>query len=326
MKRLLYFVPFLILIIISCDKKSGYNKCEGMVWNTVYHVIYNGPSSFDDSITAVLNKVGKSLSVFDSTSLVTKINAVKEMKADSNFIRVYMMSEKINKMSGGSFDPTLSPLITAWGFGKGHQVNADTARIDSIRKFVGFNLTRLSEDGIVVKEDPRVQFNFSAIAKGYGCDAVGDMFLRNGITDFLVEIGGEIFAAGLNPKGEKWRVSIEKPELDAKLNQGSVGVVEISGAGVATSGNYRNFHESNGRYFGHTIDVKSGRPSTTDVISATVISSSAMEADGLATAIMAMGSSRAKAMIENNNIKAMLILNDSSVWLSPGFKFLETKN
>lgn len=321
MKRILYIAPLIAISLVSCGGGDRYVKSEGMIWNTLYHITYQGEPTLCDSVAKVLDKVGKSLSVFDTTSLVSRVNRDSVTEVDSDFIKVYRMSERINALSGGKFDPTLSPLITAWGFGKGHEVSADTAAIDSIRKFVGFNLTSLTDDGRIVKKDPRVQFNFSAIAKGYGCDAIGEMLLRNGVENFLIEIGGEIYAHGVNPEGGKWRVSVEKPDFNASLNEGSVGVIEISDRGVATSGNYRNFHESGGKYFGHTIDAATGRPAETDVISATVVAGSAMEADGLATAFMAMGSESAKKLIEKESLPAMLVLSDSTVWTSSRFQF-----
>lgn len=298
---------------MGCSNGSSYQKREGMIWNTLYHITYNGKPELGDSALKVLEEVGKSLSVFDSISVVARVNRSDSTIVDFHFKKVYDMSRKIHTMSGGSFDPTLSPLITIWGFGKGHSVSPDTARIDDVLNYVGLEKTALQ--GLTLKkEDPRIEFNFSAIAKGYGCDAVGEMFRRNGVDDWLVEIGGEIAASGVNPEGSAWRVSVEKPEKDAPVNSGSAAIIELGSGGIATSGNYRNYHEEGGRRFGHTIDASTGRPSETDVLSATVIAPTAMEADALATSIMAMGSRRAKDMIKRNSLKAMMILTDSTVW------------
>ena len=181
------------LTLAGCGKErqkdlSEWQQKDGLVWNTSFHITYRGSESLGDSALSVLARVGRSLSVFDSTSLVSRVNRQDSTLVDTDFIRVYVMSRKINRASDGAFDPTLSPLITAWGFGKGHKANADTTRIDSIMNYVGINKTHLHRDSII-KNDPRIEFNFSAIAKGYGCYAVAEMFEKNGVTDFLIEIG-----------------------------------------------------------------------------------------------------------------------------------------
>ena len=127
-----------------------------MIWNTTYHVTYNGGSELKDSIMQVLNKVGASLNVFDENSLVSRVNVSDSTAVDTDFIRVYVESVKVNRLTDGAFDPTLGPLIEAWGFGKGHKATGDTARIDSLMKFVGIDKTRLSMDTLV-KDDSRIR-------------------------------------------------------------------------------------------------------------------------------------------------------------------------
>lgn len=305
------------------SKNCGeWQKKEGLVWNTSFHITYKGPESLGDSAVAVLNRVGQSLSVFDTASLVSRVNRMDSTPVNVDFMRVYVMSKRINKASCGAFDPTLSPLITAWGFGKGHKANTDTTRVDSILRYVGINKTRLSHDTLI-KNDSRIEFNFSAIAKGYGCDAVAEMLERNGVNDFIVEIGGEIMTGGKNPEGNNWRISIDKPVLssDREIHE-SQEIISVSGMGVATSGNYRNFHTSDSGHYGHTISATTGHPVATDVISATVLAPTAMEADGLATAFMAMGSKRTQKLNESMQYPVMLILSDSTVWVSSQFKKL----
>ena len=241
---------------------------------------------------------------------------------DAHFIKVYNASLSIHRATHGAFDPTLSPLITAWGFGPGHTPTSDTLRIDSIKAFVGIENTVL-ENNVLTKGDKRIQFNFSAIAKGYGCDAIGEMLNRNGISDYLIEIGGEILAKGNNPENGKWRISIDRPVLSAdNVIHESQEIIEISNMGVATSGNYRNFHQQGGLRFGHTISAKTGRPIETDIISATVVAANAMEADGLATAFMAIGSEEVKKLNRELHLPIMLVLRDSSTWTSSEFSRL----
>ena len=291
-----------------------------MVWNTVYNITYRGPESLQDSIMPVLDSVSKSASAFDSLSLVSRINRGEELPLDDILKRLYLASVDINRHSGGKFDPTVGPLVTAWGFGKGHTPTADTLNIPTLLKYVGISKTRLGEGGRLIKDDPRIEFNFSAIAKGLGCDAVAEMLERNGVTDYLIEIGGEIRSSGHSPRGDRWRVQIDAPvaSADSVIHE-SQCVVTLEDIGIATSGNYRNFHQENGRRFGHTINPLTGRPATTDVASATVAAPTTMEADGYATAIMAMGSRDARRMVDSLRLAAYVITTDGKVWVSDSF-------
>ncbi|MDE6336967.1 MAG: FAD:protein FMN transferase [Muribaculaceae bacterium] len=308
---------FIALFLFGCAK-SRFQKTEGLIWNTAYHVTFDGDPSLADSIIVVLNDVGKSLNVFDTTSLVSRVNRLDTTLVDNHFKKVYKGSMKAYTESHGMFDPTLSPLIAAWGFGKGHEPTADTLRIPLIMEYVGMDKTHLHGDTLI-KDNPNINFNFSAIAKGYACDAVAAMLRRNEVTNYLVEIGGEIAMGGVSPSMDQWRVSIDRPiETDSSIVHDACAVIQITDAGMATSGNYRNFHKQNGQTMGHTISSKTGRPVATDVISATVIAPSAMEADAIATACMAAGSEEAKRLISTLKYEALLILADSTTWSTPG--------
>lgn len=312
------FILLMVVVSACLGNKSGqkdaaFVKQEGLVWNTSFHVTFRGPDALKDSIIAVLDKIGKEFSIFDTTSLVSRVNMNDSTPVDTDFIRLYVASRRVNKVTDGVFDPTLSPLISAWGFGPGHKISADTARIDSILQFVGIDKTRISRDALI-KDDPRISFNFSAIAKGFGCDCVGEMLKRNGVSDYLIEIGGEIAMAGKSPSGSDWKVSIDKPILSAdKEIHISQAIIELTDAGVATSGNYRNFIENDSIVYGHTISAETGRPVQTDVISATVIAPTAMEADAFATSFMAMDSEKAMNLATSLRLPMMLVLTDSTV-------------
>lgn len=306
------------LIVSSCNKNK-YRYAEGMVWHTSYHITYESDRDLSDSILAVFDRVDASLNVFSPKSLVSLLNESDSVEADQFLLDVYTCSRRINSITSGAFDPTLSPLIDAWGFGKGHKATADTARIDSIMKHVGIEKTRL-RDNVIVKADKDIRFNFSAIAKGYGCDCVAEMMKRNGVDNFLVEIGGEIICAGMSPSGEKWRVSIDAPELERDgVSHLSAIILSVADVGIATSGNYRNFQESGGAVYGHTISRLTGRPVQTDIVSATVIAPTAMEADALATSLMTMPSQDVISLCERNSIAAMLILSDNTILQSKLF-------
>lgn len=322
-RRALFLTLILLSVIISfsCGRSSGYVSEDGLIWNTSFHVTYAGPETLRDSVLRMLDEVGKSLSVFDKSSLVSRLNDTDSFRVDSHFIKVYEVSRRVNSESDGCFDPTLSPLITAWGFGPGHKASADTARVDSILQFVGIARSELRTDGLLVKPDPRMQFNFSAVAKGYACDAVGEMLSRNGVSDWLVEIGGEIAVKGKGPNGE-WTISVDRPVFSPdQVVHESQCLLRLTDCSVATSGNYRNLIQTDkGTYYAHTISPKTGRPVQTDVISATVVAPTCGEADAYATACMALGSDGAKKMLARQDLPAMLVLADSSVWTSPKFK------
>lgn len=309
---------FIILMLISsCGENDRFRYEEGFVWNTVYHISYESERSLTDSIIEVFNNIDSSLSAFNPESTVSKINDNRSTNIDSLFAEVYRESVKINRASSGAFDPTLAPLIRAWGFGQGHEVNSDTLRLDSLLSFVGISKTWIS-GGELVKEDPRIEFNFSALAKGYGVDCVADMLERNGVSNYLVEIGGEIRLSGHNSRGEDWCVGIDRPEEGLPQGETVLNIVMSSGA-IATSGNYRNFQESGGNRFGHTLSAVTGRPVKTDVISATVVAPACMEADALATTCMAIGKEKALDLCNRLRAGVMLVCDDMSVVYNPVF-------
>lgn len=305
------------LTFSACTSGEKYVHAEGMIWNTMYHITYKGNENLRDSILPVLNEVSSSLSVFDSNSLVSLLNSSDSVKADPHLQRVYDYSVELHKRSDGAFDPTLSPLIDAWGFGRGHTLTADTMKVDSILAFVGIHQTR--RDGeFIYKADSRTSFNFSAIAKGYGCDAVGEMFKRNGVTDYMVEIGGELALSGVNPNGVDWTISIDTPE-EGNPGETSALIIKATNCGIATSGNYRNFHEVEGKRYAHTISAKTGRPFLGSILSATIVAPNCMEADAIATACMASEVDTAKKLVEESGVEAFFIFSDS-VWMSSGFE------
>ena len=324
---------FLILIsfaLTACSgcARNGWHKEQGIIWTTQYHITYNGPSGLQDTVLSVLNSVDASLSAFNPNSLVSAINQDSLGGSVDNLLeKVFFKSLEINEKSGGMFDPTVSPLINLWGFGfDGHsQREPSSAQIDSALTLVGIARCSISNHNLV-KGSPGMQFNFSAIAKGYASDLVADALQSAGATACMVEIGGEIVVRGNSPRGGKWRVSIDAPIAETPTTHTSMRVVEISSpCGIATSGNYRNFRQSAEGVVGHTISPLTGRPVQTDVLSATVIAPTCLEADALATACMAMPSADALQMIAGlSGVEALLVVSGdaSQPWTvitTPGF-------
>lgn len=309
----------LSLFTVSCSRLQ-YRMAEGIAWNTLYHITYESDRELADSIISVLDEIDYSLSPFNPNSGVSRINDNRSTEVDSHFVAVYNESRKINVASGGVFDPTLAPLIRTWGFGQGHEITSDTLRIDSLLNHVGINKTQLL-DGQILKDDPAIEFNFSALAKGYGVDCIADMLERNGVDNYLVEVGGEIRAKGVNPKGDKWCIGVDRPSSESSPGETVMNLFIENGA-VATSGNYRNYQQAEGGRIGHTISPKTGRPVATDVISATVVMPQCMEADALATACMILSPEEAIDLCTAQRAGCMLILKDMSVVSNPAFRSL----
>lgn len=310
----------LITLFYSCSEESKFRYEEGVAWNTLYHITYKSDKDLTDSIIGIFKEIDSSLSPFNNNSTVSKINSNSDNKIDSHFQKVYNESLKINRESDGSFDPTLGPVIKAWGFGIGHEITSDTLRLDSLLQLVGINKTKI-ENNRLIKQNPLIEFNFSALAKGYGVDCIALMLERNGVVDYLVEVGGEIRASGLNPNNKKWTIGIDKPDPDAKQGETTFSI-QLDNGGLATSGNYRNYHKTNGKTFGHSISTKTGKPALSDVISATVAATSCMEADALATTCMVIGSEAALNLCTKLRAGVMLIKTDGSIIMNPAFKAL----
>jgi thiamine biosynthesis lipoprotein len=206
---------------------------------------------------------------------------------------------EVSEHSGGMFDVTAAPLINLWGFGFERKDSVSPQVIDSLLTFVGYRKIRL-ENNRVVKDDPRMMLNFSAIAKGYACDVIADLLEREGVAGYMVDIGGEVAVKGLNPDGNCWRVGISKPEDDVYETHSRMDeIVRLCNKrGLATSGNYRNFYVKDGRKYAHTINPHTGYPSEQTILSATVLAADCMTADAYATAFMAMGVEDACRMAE----------------------------
>lgn len=310
-------VALMALLFSGCQARKV-RQCDGAVWNTTYHIVYDSDKDMSDSIRKVMRDVELSLSPFNDASLITAINRNESKAVDPMITEVFEASLKVNAMSAGAFDPTVAPLINLWGFGykSGDAAEVGQSSIDSVMMTVGIADCRIS-GGTMVKKHPATEFNFSAITKGYGCDRVADMLAASGSSDIMVEIGGEIALRGKNPKGHPWRIQIDAPVVsNDSVVHDRLSVIEVTDCGVATSGNYRNYHTApDGRMYGHTISPVTGRPAEADILSATVIAPSCMLADALATACMAMNRADALAMIERaDGVECLLVAGKGNGW------------
>ncbi|MDE6395593.1 MAG: FAD:protein FMN transferase, partial [Duncaniella sp.] len=300
-----------VAFLTACTPPARYRTAEGAVWNTTYHVTYRSSCDLHDSIIAVMKQVEQSLSPFAESSLISAVNrGDTAVRADSLLTRIFNASLSVNRVSHGAFDPTVAPLVNLWGYGyRTTGVEPTQHAVDSLLASVGIGECRIETDGRVVKKTPATEFNFSAITKGYGCDLVGEMLARNGCEDYMVEIGGEIVLAGRSPRGREWRIMVDAPiDCDTAIVHERMAVVELTGVGVATSGNYRNYRETPEGRTWHTISPTDGRPAITDLLSATVVAPDCMLAAAYATACMAQHADSAMAMIESlPGVEALLV-------------------
>ncbi len=315
-------IAFAILTACSSGDSIHYRKCTGSVWATTYHITYRSAVNLDDSIYSVMNRVDDSLSPFSPTSVISRINSGADMATDSLVRRIFLASQRFNALSHGAFDPTVAPLVNLWGFGyRNIHTEPTAAQIDSALRYVGISQCSL-QGNLVVKASDHTEFNFSAITKGYACDLIGEMMSRNGCDDYMVEIGGEMSLRGRNAHGDKWRVMIDAPiESDSAVVHSRMAVIEVTDAGIATSGNYRNYrHTAEGKVW-HTINPATGYPAHTTTLSATVVAPDAMSADALATACMSMESDSAIAMIESLPATSVMLVRADST----GYRLLTSR-
>lgn len=330
-KKLIWQIPFLLILIIGSifvirqQRNTPFQKDEGMVFGTIYHITYQSDINYQKEIEAELQKVDNSLSPFNKTSIISRINRNEKVKVDEMFSEVFQLAEKISGDTDGAFDITVAPMVNAWGFGfkTGNPPTRQT--IDSLRAIVGFPTVSL-QDGYVIKKNPKTMLDCSAIAKGYGTDVVARFLKKKGVQNFMVEIGGEIVVNGNSEKLQPWRIGINKPTDDSlNTSQAIQDVVSVSNIAMATSGNYRNFYYKNGKKYAHTIDPKTGYPVQHNILSATVFADDCATADAYATSFMVLGLDGAKKILEKHpELCAYLIYSDqkgsNQIWYSPSLQ------
>ncbi len=311
--HLLWIIPFILgtIYIIRREQQKPYNSIEGLVFGTVYHVTYQYDGDLKPEIDKAFKHFDGSLSTFNDTSVISRVNQNKEVVLDSLFLNVFNRSMQISKETNGAFDITVAPLVNAWGFGFKKRKQVDSLTIDSLMQLTGYEKIAI-KDGKVIKQDPRMMLDCSAVAKGYASDYIANLLKSKGIKNYMVEIGGEIVAKGFNPKKEAWRIGVNKPVDDSlSQNQELEAILQLTDVGMATSGNYRNFYYKNGKKYAHTIDPHSGYPVQHSLLSSTVVAKDCMTADALATAFMVMGIEKAEAFADAHpEIEAYFIYSD----------------
>lgn len=276
---------------ILAEDGTLYYNVTGMAEGTSFSIIYRDElgRDFQTDIERLLADFEKSLSVYDQSSLISRVNRNEDVEVDSFFEFVFNKAKFISLLTGGAFDISAEPLFRAWGFSSQHKHRPDDEAIRGFRACIGMDKVRIKNKR-VIKSIPELVLNVNAIAKGYSTDIVADFLIRNDCKDYLVEIGGEIRSGGVNPQGEWWRIGIDRPSEDNLIPGQDIQVIlQISDKGIATSGNYRQFYIEDGCKISHTIDPVSGCPVMHNLLSVTIIADDAISADAFATAFMVAG-------------------------------------
>jgi FAD:protein FMN transferase len=304
------FLLFLIIgtIIIIRQNRPVYRSNEGSVFGTSYRITYLYNEDLKDEIEQSLAKVDKALSMFNDSSTISKINRNENVIPDSLFMHVYTLAEQVSNWTNGAFDITIAPAVNAWGFGFKHAENITDETIDSLKNLVGYKKVQVI-NGKIIKSNPDIMLDCSAIAKGFGSDVVADMMKAKNIDNFMIEIGGEIVLKGKNSKGNNWNIGVSKPIDDSLAVSNELQtILSLTDCALATSGNYRNYYYKDGKKYAHTIDPKTCRPVSHNLLSATVIASDCATADAFATSMMVIGLDSAKVLCsKHQDIEAYFI-------------------
>jgi thiamine biosynthesis lipoprotein len=317
-----------IFLIVRHQRLPKYIFNEGKAHGTYYHATYLQPQGIDlqKKLEERMHEIDLSMSTFHPQSIISRINRNDDaVRTDIYFETMFETAQKVSEQTKGAFDITVAPLVNAWGFGFGNENRKQTPNIDSIMPFIGYKKISLKQHRLL-KTDKRIMLDASAIAKGFSSDMAAKVLEENGCKNYLVEIGGEIVCKGKNPKGEKWKIGIDKPIDDSTNTVNEIQtIVSLTDKAMATSGNYRQYYYRNGKKFSHTIDPRTGYPVNNNVLSATVIAPSCIVADAYATAFMVLGVDSSLLICKSlPDIDCYLIYSDKNgknrVIFTEGFK------
>ena len=312
MNILVKIISFLSLFLISCNvDSSNYKRIQGDAFGTTYQVIVQSESNsskIKQSIDSIFEVVNNSMSTYRSNSIISKVNQSQNpVKVDSHFIEVFKKSKDIWKLSNGYFDPTAGSIVNLYGMGPNNKLQSiNKYKIDSVMQYVGLDKVYLNQQNFIVKTDENVYIDFNAIAKGYSVDLVKDLLININSNNFLIEVGGELITMGVNEKNKKWKVAIQNPvDLNSYYSE-----ITLDGMSLATSGNYRKFRidSETGVRYAHIVNPINGQSMSNNILSASVIANSCIEADAWATSLMLMDPMEAIEIINNIADIEVLIL------------------
>ncbi len=321
MKYSIHFVLSIMILLSSCETQvtqEGENidvqLIQGEAQGTTYSIKYTGEAKVEKSqIDSVLDQIDLSLSAWVQESVLTEFNNQDSILiSDNHFLTVFYRGKEVHDMTQGAFQPMIMPLVRAWGFGPEGGELKDGTNLDSLKKFVNYDFQIIADtisESIIFVKDAGYQMDVNGIAQGYSVDVVSEFLEREGIENYMVEIGGELMAKGKNENGDYWRIGVDKPSSTAE-NRQLEAIVTLKDAALATSGSYRKFYEKDGRKYSHTIDPSTGEPVNHNLLSATVLASNCTNADAFATAFMVMGLEGTKEFLASHpemNLEVFLI-------------------
>ncbi|WPR76922.1 FAD:protein FMN transferase [Algoriphagus sp. NG3] len=314
-----------LLLLFSCSSPNNqYTELDGEIFGTYYSIHYKANEDHRATIEDLLDTYGKAVSKYEPESELSEFNETGKVVYRSPYLKDLTVSAKhFNGLSNGALNPTLMPLIEAWGFGSSDPQKLDSASVDSLLKFTDFSVI-IDNDSMLTTSKDGVTLDLNFLGEGYGIDMIGDFLEREGIDDFKVEIGGEVLCKGLSPKGALWRIGIENPISEKGAADHLYAIISLEDEALGSSGSYRHFIlDSLGRRQSHLLDPRTGYPIQHHLISATVKAQDCITADALATACMIMGEKEGKRMVESlEGIEALFVYLDDGVtsyWQSRGF-------
>jgi FAD:protein FMN transferase len=304
-----------VVVMVACDTmkpSKSYIHLEGKAQGTTFSIIYfdSLERRFDKQTDSLLKVIDKSVSLWDSTSIISNFNNnTPNTVADEHFTNIFKRSMEMSKLTEGAFDVTVSPLVKRWGFHyKKNETMPDSIEIKNLLACCGWQKVRL-ENGILIKQNPCNQVDFNAIAQGYTVDLMAQFLEKQGISSYMIEIGGEVRTLGKNESGEFWHIGIDKP-IENTEGRPLQRIVTLDGKSLATSGSYRKFIMREGRKYSHTIDPTTGYPIQHNLLSVSVKANNCADADALATAFMVMGLDKAKVKAAQLGIAALFIFQN----------------
>ena len=318
-----------LMMFASCEKQPKKMVLQGQAQGSYYAVTYYDSlgRNFQHDIDSIFHAVDVSVNLWVDTSVISKVNRNEEFTLDSIFIDNFRIAQEAARLSNGYFDPTISPIVTAWGFSYKHGDSITPQLIDSLKQLVDYRNIRI-ENGKVVKSNPSMTLDFNAIAQGYTSDLIASFLDSRGIKNYLVDTGGEIMAQGCKPNGQPWIVGIEKPAENWDSEQVVQTRVALRDKGLVTSGSTRKYVERNGKRYSHCIDPNTGYPVEHQLLSVTVLAENSVWADALASICMVMGMEKSLPLIESlDGVEAYYIYvnekNELETFATEGFSVLD---
>ena len=306
MKRTIFIL--LGVLLVSCTSKPRRINYSGIVQGSYFSISYYDEKNreFEAEIDSIFREVDNAVSLWNENSLIRKVNRNEDIVVNHIFKDNFELAQKASEFSDGAFDATIGPLVSAWGFHYKKELEMTPEMVDSIRQLVDYKKIQIIDDK-VVKANPNMTLDFNAVAQGYTTDLIGKFLETKGIENYLVDVGGEIFAKGTKPNGELWTIGIEKPAENYDSKRTMQITINLKDKGIVTSGNYRKYIEKDGIRYSHSIDPKTGYPVEHNLLSATVIAYNASWADCLATICMLVGKEKASKLLENQGVEAYFI-------------------